>query len=231
MKQNGTLQKAMYDDLSSRKPQVLISTAPGFTFPDSCLKQEAFEVTEAEKIRIIAEHFREIMKTLGLNPEQDGLRDTPQRVAKMFVGEIFSGLSPANKPSITLFSNKYNYKQMLVEKNISVYSMCEHHFVPIIGKAHIAYISSGKIIGLSKINRIVKYYSQRPQIQERLTIDIANELSSLLGTEDVAVNIEATHLCVSARGIQDTNSGTVTAEYRGAFLEPATREEFLKYLH
>jgi GTP cyclohydrolase I len=148
----------------------------------------------------------------------------------MFVKEIFSGLDPANKPQITLFDNKYQYNQMLVEKNITLYSNCEHHFVPIIGKAHIAYISSGKVIGLSKLNRIVQYYSQRPQVQERLTIQIANELKTILETDDVAVVIDAAHLCVSSRGIKDVNSSTVTAEYSGAFLDKVTKEEFLQYI-
>ena len=217
------------DELSL--PGKIINTVPTATLNDSSFRKDKSELSDAEKIRIITAHFREIMKTLGLDLMDDSLTDTPERVAKMFVKEIFSGLSPANKPSITLFDNKYGYRQMLVEKNISIYSTCEHHFVPIIGKAHVAYISSGKIIGLSKINRIVKYYCQRPQVQERLTIDIANELSSVLGTEDIAVVIDATHLCVSARGIKDINSGTVTAEYRGAFLEPEKKQEFLKHLH
>jgi GTP cyclohydrolase I len=149
----------------------------------------------------------------------------------MYVKEIFSGLNPANKPALALFENKYQYNQMLVEKNITLFSNCEHHFVPIIGKAHVAYISSGKVIGLSKLNRIVQYFAQRPQVQERLTMQIANELKEALGTEDVAVVIDASHLCVSSRGIKDTTSSTVTAEYSGKFLEVATRNEFLKYIH
>src|SRR6185436_6136906 len=151
--------------------------------------------------------------------EDDSLKATPGRVAKMFVKEIFSGLNPKNKPVISLFDNKYKYNQMLVERNIDLYSNCEHHFVPIIGKAHVAYISSGKVIGLSKINRIVQYYSKRPQVQERLTLQIANELKTVLHTEDVAVLVEASHLCISSRGIKDTDSVTVTAEYCGAFSE------------
>jgi GTP cyclohydrolase I len=149
----------------------------------------------------------------------------------MYVKEIFSGLNPANKPALALFENKYQYNQMLVEKNITLFSNCEHHFVPIIGKAHVAYISSGKVIGLSKLNRIVQYFAQRPQVQERLTMQIANELKEALGTEDVAVVIDASHLCVSSRGIKDTTSSTVTAEYSGKFLEEATKNEFLKYIH
>jgi GTP cyclohydrolase I len=170
------------------------------------------------------------MHTLGLDLKDDSLKGTPGRVAKMYVKEIFSGLHPDNKPEIALFDNKYQYNHMLVEKNITLYSNCEHHFVPIIGKAHIAYISSGKVIGLSKLNRIVQYYAQRPQVQERLTIQIANELRSVLETEDVAVIIDAVHLCVSSRGIKDVNSSTVTAEYGGAFLEQARKDEFLRYI-
>ena len=170
------------------------------------------------------------MSTLGLDLTDDSLKGTPRRVAKMYVKEIFSGLDPKNKPVISLFENKYKYNQMLVEKDISFYLNCEHHFVPITGKAHVAYISSGKVIGLSKINRIVQYYAQRPQVQERLTIQIANELKKVLQTEDVAVVIDAVHLCVSSRGIKDTSSRTVTAEYGGAFLESSKKEEFLTYL-
>jgi GTP cyclohydrolase I len=166
-----------------------------------------------------------------LDLTDDSLSGTPLRVAKMYVGEIFSGLDPKNKPAIALFDNKYRYSQMLVEKNITLYSNCEHHFVPIIGKAHVAYISTGKVIGLSKLNRIVQYYAKRPQVQERLTMQIANELRSVLETEDVAVVIDAVHLCVSSRGIKDTSSSTITAEYSGAFLEPDRKEEFLSYVN
>ena len=195
------------------------------------LREDAFDMDDDEKIKIISRHFREIMHTLGLDLTDDSLKGTPKRVAKMFVKEIFSGLDPKNKPVISLFENKYNYNQMLVEKDITFYSNCEHHFVPIIGKAHVAYISSGKVIGLSKINRIVQYYAQRPQVQERLTIQIANELKSVLQTNDVAVVIDAVHLCVSSRGVKDNSSRTVTAEYGGVFLESEKREEFLRYVH
>ncbi|MGN6638385.1 MAG: GTP cyclohydrolase I FolE [Mucilaginibacter sp.] len=198
---------------------------------DTPLREDAFELSDPEKIRIISHHFREIMHTLGLDLTDDSLNGTPNRVAKMYVKEIFAGLNPQNKPDVTLFENKYQYGQMLVEKNITVYSNCEHHFVPIIGKAHVAYISSGKVIGLSKLNRIVQYYAQRPQVQERLTIQIANELKSVLETEDVAVVIDAAHLCVSSRGVKDVNSSTVTAEYSGVFLENTRKEEFLRYLN
>jgi GTP cyclohydrolase IA len=194
------------------------------------LRDDAFDMTDAEKIKKIAVHFKEIMETLGLDLTDDSLKGTPQRVAKMYVKEIFSGLNPENKPKIALFENKYKYNQMLVEKNITLYSNCEHHFVPIIGKAHVAYISSGKIIGLSKLNRIVQYFAQRPQVQERLTMQIANEIKRLLNTEDVAVVIDASHLCVSSRGIKDINSSTVTAEYSGKFLDENVKNEFLKFI-
>jgi len=198
---------------------------------DTPMRKDAFDIPDEEKIKIISRHFREIMLTLGLDLQDDSLKGTPKRVAKMFVKEIFSGLNPGNKPVIALFDNKYNYNQMLVEKNITLYSNCEHHFVPIIGKAHIGYISSGKVIGLSKLNRVVQYYSQRPQVQERLTIQIANELKNVLQTDNVAVVIDAVHLCVSSRGVRDTNSSTVTAEYSGDFLKATRRDEFLKYLN
>jgi len=191
------------------------------------LRKDAFDISNEEKIRIISKHFREIMNTLGMDLADDSLNGTPGRVAKMFVKEIFSGIDPKNRPAIALFENKYRYNQMLVEKNITLYSNCEHHFVPIVGKAHVAYISSGKVIGLSKLNRLVQYYSQRPQVQERLTMQIANELKSILQTEDVAVVIDAVHLCVSSRGIKDANSSTVTAHYSGKFNREETRNEFL----
>lgn len=194
------------------------------------LRADAFDISDEEKIKSIAHNFRQIMQTLGLDLTDDSLNGTPNRVAKMFVKEVFAGLNPANKPQITLFENKYRYNHMLVEKNIILYSNCEHHFVPIIGKAHVAYISSGKVIGLSKLNRIVQYYAQRPQVQERLTMQIANELKSILETDDVAVIIDAAHLCVSSRGIKDVNSSTVTAEYSGVFTDTKRKEEFLRYL-
>ena len=193
------------------------------------LRDDAFDTADDEKIEIIAGHFREIMNTLGLDLTDDSLNGTPLRVAKMYVKEIFSGLDPKNKPGISLFENKFNYNQMLVEKDITFHSNCEHHFVPFSGKAHVAYISTGKVIGLSKINRIVQYFAQRPQVQERLTVQIANELKSVLQTEDVAVVIDASHLCVSSRGIKDNDSRTVTADYSGVFLESRKKDEFLKY--
>jgi GTP cyclohydrolase I len=200
------------------------------TSADTPLRADAFAMPDNEKVRIIAGHFREIMDTLGLDLADDSLKGTPGRVARMYVHEIFSGLNPLNKPKVSLFENKYQYKQMLVEKNITLYSNCEHHFVPIIGKAHIAYISSGRVIGLSKLNRIVRYYCERPQVQERLTMQIANELRSVLETDSVAVVIDAVHLCVASRGIKDVNSSTVTAEYSGEFLDPERKQEFLSYL-
>lgn len=183
------------------------------------MKSTAFLISDEEKKKRIAFHFAEIMDTLGLDLKDDSLQGTPERVAKMYVEEIFSGLDPLNKPKMALFDNKYEYDQMLVEKNISFYSNCEHHFVPIIGRAHVAYISSGKVIGLSKLNRIVQYYAKRPQVQERLTNQIAKELQKALNTEDVAVIIDAKHLCVSSRGIKDDTSTTVTSFYGGAFNE------------
>jgi GTP cyclohydrolase I len=194
------------------------------------LRADAFALSDKKKMEKISRNFREIMETLGLDLTDDSLSGTPDRVAKMYVKEIFRGLNPANKPEVALFDNKYGYGQMLVEKNITLFSNCEHHFVPIIGKAHVAYISNGKIIGLSKLNRMVQYFSQRPQVQERLTLQIANEIKEMLGTEDVAVVIDASHLCVSSRGIKDVNSTTITAEYSGKFLEEATKNEFLKYI-
>ncbi len=194
------------------------------------LREDAFEMSDAEKIDQIESKFRDIMEILGLDLTDDSLSGTPHRVAKMYVKEIFSGLNPANKPDVKLFENKYQYNEMLVEKNITFYSNCEHHFVPIIGKAHVAYMSNGQVIGLSKLNRIVQYFAKRPQVQERLTIQIANELKKILGTEDVAVLIDAVHLCVSSRGVQDVNSSTVTSYYGGAFADDATKSEFLKYI-
>lgn len=194
------------------------------------LRDDAFALSDDEKIAKIESHFRSIMDIMGLDLTDDSLAGTPKRVAKMYVKEIFSGLNPKNKPAIKLFDNKYNYNQMLVEKDITLFSNCEHHFVPIIGKAHVAYISNGKVIGLSKLNRIVQYFSQRPQVQERLNIQISNEIKKALGTEDVAVVIDAAHLCVSSRGIKDTTSSTITAEYSGKFLEADTRNEFLKHI-
>jgi GTP cyclohydrolase IA len=197
---------------------------------DTPMKADAFDLSDDEKIAIIEKHFAAIMDTLGLDLTDDSLRGTPKRVAKMYVQEIFSGLNPVNRPAVTLFENKYKYNQMLVEKNITFYSNCEHHFVPIYGKAHIAYISSGKVIGLSKLNRFVQYFAKRPQVQERLSMQIGKELQKILQTEDVAVVIDALHLCVSSRGVNDTSASTVTAFYGGKFQQETTKQEFLKYL-
>ena len=186
--------------------------------------------SDEEKMATIEKHFRAIMDTLGLDLTDDSLKGTPKRVAKMYVQEIFSGLNLANKPKMALFENKYQYNQMLVEKDITFYSNCEHHFVPIFGKAHVAYISNGKVIGLSKLNRIVQYYAKRPQVQERMTMQIARELQNVLQTEDVAVIIDAKHLCVSSRGVQDNNSATVTSFYGGKFENEAARQELFKYI-
>ena len=194
------------------------------------MSDNAFELNDAEKIEIIQGHFNEIMKTLGLNLNDDSLNGTPYRVAKMYVNELFSGLNPNSKPSISVFDNKYKYNKLLVEKNITFSSSCEHHFLPIVGKAHIGYISSGKVIGLSKLNRIVDYYAKRPQVQERATIQIFNELKAALSTEDIIVVIDAEHLCVSTRGIKDRSSSTITMEHGGKFNEIQQRKEFLKFI-
>ena len=201
------------------------------TSVDTPMRVDAFDMSDAQKIQKIEAHFREIMHTLGLDLTDDSLKGTPRRVAKMYVKEIFSGLHPDNKPKIALFDNKYKYDQMLVEKDIELFSNCEHHFVPIYGKAHVAYISSGKVIGLSKLNRIVRYFAARPQVQERLTMQIGRELQDILETKDVAVLIDAKHMCVSTRGVKDSNSATVTAFYEGRFNEEAVRKEFLAYLN
>ena len=195
------------------------------------MRADAFLLSDDEKIAQIEDKFRDIMNIMGMDLTDDSLQGTPHRVAKMYIKEIFSGLNPANKPAVKLFENKYQYKEMLVERNITFYSNCEHHFVPIIGKAHVAYISNGKVIGLSKLNRIVQFFAKRPQVQERLTIQIAEELKRMIGTEDVAVLMDAVHLCVSSRGVQDFNSATVTSSYSGAFNNEATRNEFLKYVN
>ncbi|MEL0456660.1 GTP cyclohydrolase I FolE [Flavobacteriaceae bacterium SZ-1-7] len=202
-----------------------------YTGMETPMKKDAFKLSDAEKKERISILFEEIIDVMGLDLNDDSLKGTPKRVAKMYIDEIFSGLNPANKPKVALFDNKYQYNQMLVEKNITLYSNCEHHFVPIIGKAHIAYISSGKVIGLSKLNRIVQYYAKRPQVQERLTNQIANELKSILNTEDVAVIIDAKHLCVSSRGIKDDSSSTVTSYYGGKFNNTEKMTQLQNYLN
>lgn len=194
------------------------------------LRPDAFELSDIEKIASIKKDVHNIMQTLGLDLTDDSLKGTPNRVAKMFVQEIFGGLHPDRKPKASTFDNKYKYQEMLVEKNITLYSTCEHHLLPIVGKAHIAYISNGTVVGLSKMNRIVDYYAKRPQVQERLTIQIVKELQNVLKTEDVACVIDAKHLCVNSRGIRDIDSSTVTSEFGGAFKNPETRREFLDYI-
>lgn len=201
-----------------------------FTSLETPMKANAFAMSDDEKKARIALLFEEIMDVMGLDLTDDSLKGTPNRVAKMYIDEIFSGLDPKNKPKIALFDNKYQYNQMLVEKNITFYSNCEHHFVPIIGKAHIAYISSGKVIGLSKLNRIVQYYAKRPQVQERLTNQIGNDLKDILDTDDVAVIIDAKHLCVSSRGVKDNSSATVTSFYSGKFNSQEKINEFHNYI-
>ena len=198
------------------------------TSVDTPLTPSAFELTDEEKIEQIAIHFEEIMEILGLDLRDDSLQGTPRRVAKMYVQEIFRGLKPDNKPKVSLFENKFAYKNMLVERNITVKSFCEHHFLPILGKAHVAYIPNGNVIGLSKINRIVDYYARRPQVQERLTKQIGDELRNTLQTQDVAVFVDARHMCVEARGIEHDHSSTVTTEYSGRFLNEHIRQEFLQ---
>jgi GTP cyclohydrolase I len=220
--QESTLIKEFSDELIGNDHMLTSLETP--------LKPDAFERSNAEKKQQIAVLFSQIMDVLGLDLTDDSLSGTPKRVAKMYVDEIFSGLHPDNKPKVALFDNKYQYNQMLVEKNITFYSNCEHHFVPIIGKAHVAYISSGKVIGLSKLNRIVQYFAKRPQVQERLTNQIAQELMEVLQTEDVAVIIDAKHLCVASRGIKDDTSSTVTTFYGGAFNNDKKITELQNYL-
>jgi GTP cyclohydrolase I len=197
---------------------------------DTPLRPDAFDPDDDLKVELIAKHFKEIMHILGLDLEDDSLKGTPMRVAKMYVKEIFSGLNPENAPEIKLFENKYQYNEMLVERNIPFVSNCEHHFVPIVGKAHCAYISNGKVVGLSKINRIVEYYAKRPQVQERMTMQISKHLQEALGTEDVAVMIEAQHMCVSMRGVEHDGVETITSAYSGRFQEEARRSEFLRLI-
>ncbi|MGA0431854.1 MAG: GTP cyclohydrolase I FolE [Flavobacteriaceae bacterium] len=194
------------------------------------LRPDAFERSDAEKIEGIEQKVYEILEILGMDLTDDSLKGTPKRVAKMFVNEIFGGLNPNRKPSASTFDNKYKYGEMLVEKNITVYSTCEHHLLPIVGKAHVAYISNGRVVGLSKMNRIVDYFAKRPQVQERLTIQIVEELQKILNTQNVACVIDAKHLCVNSRGIRDISSSTVTAEFGGLFKNKDTKREFLDYL-
>jgi len=235
MKQNEILCDFLPENNDSNPLQGLgideIGDAHLFTSLETPLKPDAFLLDDQTKIKLIEEKFSQIMDILGLDLEDDSLKGTPHRVAKMYVKEIFRGLNPANAPKIALFKNKYRYQEMLVERDITLYSNCEHHFVPIVGKVHVAYISSGKVIGLSKINRVVEFFAKRPQVQERLTVQISNYLSEILETPDVAVVVDARHLCVSSRGVEDTSSSTLTASYLGKFREPETRDEFLRHIY
>ena len=222
----GLISSSIISDLSIDD----ISNDHIYTGIETPMKSDAFLMSDIDKKEKISELFKQIMMVMGLDLKDDSLKDTPKRVAKMYIDEIFSGLNPINKPKISLFENKYQYNQMLVEKNITFYSNCEHHFVPFTGQAHIAYVSSGKVIGLSKLNRIVQYYAKRPQVQERLTNQIAIDLKNILNTEDIAVIINAKHLCVSSRGVKDDTSVTVTSYYGGVFKMPHKIAELQNYL-
>jgi GTP cyclohydrolase I len=222
MENNKQLQTLEDDEIGDNHHFISIETP---------LHPDAFKIDDELKIELIEKNFREIMHVLGLDLNDESLKDTPRRVAKMYVKEVFSGLNPDNKPKATAFTNNFKFKEMLVEKDITIYSYCEHHFVPIFGKAHIAYFPNGHVIGLSKLNRIAQYYAKRPQVQERLTIQIANELKETLGSEDVAVIIDANHMCVASRGVNDVNSSTITSSYHGRFLNEAVRSELLKYIY
>lgn len=218
---NTTIEKELFE---------LIGDNHQMTSADTPLRPDAFDKSDADKKKVIEHHFYQIMQEMGLDMTDDSLRGTPHRVAKMFIDEIFSGLNPANKPKISVFDNSYQYDKMLVEADISFNSTCEHHFLPIIGKAHIGYVSSGKVIGLSKLNRIVDYYARRPQVQERLIMQIFNELKTVLDTENVIVVMEAKHLCVSSRGIEDESSYTSTIQYSGIFNDKENRNDFFNLI-
>jgi GTP cyclohydrolase I len=202
-----------------------------FSSADTPLRADAFDKSDEQKMSKIESLFAEIMHEMGLDMTDDSLQGTPHRVAKMYVKEIFSGLDPKNKPKMSVFENSYHYDKMLVEANINFNSTCEHHFLPIVGKAHIGYVSSGKVIGLSKLNRIVDYYSRRPQVQERLIMQIFNDLKQCLETENVIVVMEAKHLCVSSRGIKDESSYTSTIQYGGIFNEKENRNDFFNMIN
>jgi GTP cyclohydrolase I len=216
------LEKDIYD---------LIGDNHQMTSAETPMREDAFVKSEEQKMETIEKHFNFIMEEMGLDMTDDSLKGTPHRVAKMFIQEIFSGLDPKNKPKISVFDNSYNYDKMLVEAYISFNSTCEHHFLPIVGKAHIGYVSSGKVIGLSKLNRIVDYYSRRPQVQERLIMQIFNELKTVLETDNVIVVMEAKHLCVSSRGIKDESSFTSTIQYGGIFEEKENRNDFFNLIN
>jgi len=222
MENSKQIQEIDFDDLGDNHQ---------FTSIETPLHPNAFQIDDDLKIELIEKNFKEIMHILGLDLNDESLKDTPRRVAKMYVKEVFSGLNPDNKPKTTAFTNNFKFKEMLVEKDITIYSYCEHHFVPIYGKAHIAYFPNGHVIGLSKLNRIAQYYAKRPQVQERLTIQIANELKESLGTEDVAVIVDANHMCVASRGVNDVNSSTITSSYNGKFLNEAVKSELLRHIY
>lgn len=225
------VQKSCYMDLEKQLSEIeALGNDHVGSSGDTPLRADAFELSDIEKIASIKKDVTHILETLGMDLTDDSLKGTPSRVAKMFVQEIFGGLHPDRKPKASTFENKYKYGEMLVEKNITLYSTCEHHLLPIVGKAHIAYISNGTVVGLSKMNRIVDYYAKRPQVQERLTIQIVKELQEIMRTEDVACVIDAKHLCVNSRGIRDIDSSTVTSEFGGKFKNPETRREFLDYI-
>jgi len=224
-------QKEIALNLRPLKPLDVDDEDHFFTTWDTPMRDDAFELSDEEKVEKIEKHFREIMTILGLDLTDDSLQGTPKRVAKMYVKEVFSGLNPKNRPVAKLFENKYNYDQMLVEKDITFYSHCEHHFVPIYGKVHVAYVSSGNVIGLSKINRIVQFFAKRPQVQERLTVQIGKEMQRVLNTEHVGVVVDANHMCVASRGVGDTNSKTGTAYFNGKFKDENTKREFLNYIN
>lgn len=214
---NTTIEKEIFD---------ILGDDHRMTSAETPLRPDAFAKSDKEKMQIIEQHFKVIMDTLGLDLTDDSLQGTPHRVAKMYVQEIFGGLNPANKPKISVFDNTYHYDKMLVEANIEFNSTCEHHFLPIVGKAHIGYVSSGKVIGLSKLNRIVDYFARRPQVQERMTMQIFNDLREVLQTDNIMVVIEAEHLCVSSRGIKDSSSYTSTLQYGGVFEDKDMRRDF-----
>mgnify|MGYP001180117366 CR=1 FL=1 len=216
--------------MSDLKDIVAIGEDHVATSADTPLRADAFELSDTEKIEIIEDHFKQIMITLGLDLNDDSLSGTPRRVARMYVEEIFSGLNPKNKPVVSLFKNAYKYDQMLIEKDIEVYSVCEHHFVPIIGRAHVAYFAQDNVIGISKINRIVRHFAKRPSVQERLNVQIVEELKNALNTEDVACIIDAKHLCVNSRGVGDTHSSTITGQFGGKFNDHAVKMELLKQI-
>lgn len=222
--------------MSTKTPNETLTTEDALgdnhqaTAAQTPMREDAFKMSDEEKIESIKENVRQIMHTLGLDLEDDSLAGTPNRVAKMYVKEVFGGLNPAKKPHASTFSNPYQYGEMLVEKNITLYSTCEHHLLPIVGRAHVGYISNGNVVGLSKMNRIVDYYAKRPQVQERLTMQIVQELQQILNTEDVACVIDAKHLCVNSRGIRDIDSSTVTSEFGGKFKDEAMRRDFLDYI-